>query len=89
MTGKDEVLRLLHVRNPHMTNEWTGKWRDDDAMWKAYPEAMQACKHHVGYKDNGVFWMDWEDFKHGFAEITVCFDRQRGARHLAYVSCKK
>ncbi|CAK9047069.1 Calpain-type cysteine protease DEK1 (Phytocalpain DEK1) (Protein DEFECTIVE KERNEL 1) (ZmDEK1) [Durusdinium trenchii] len=80
---KTERLQLLHVRNPHMKNEWTGKWHDSDSYtWNAYPEALDACKHKVGYNDNGVFWMDWEDFKQGFMEFTVNFDQQdKGRRY--------
>jgi len=81
--GKSITLQLMHVRNPHMTNEWKGKWRDDDATtWNAYPEALKATGHKIAVKDNGVFWMEFEDFKHGFAEVAICFDKQNeGARY--------
>lgn len=79
--GKKETLLLMHVRNPHATNEWKGKWRDDDKeTWNAYPEALKATGHKIGVKDNGVFWMDFEDFKHGFSEIAVCFDKRDPGR---------
>eukprot|EP00913_Durusdinium_trenchii_P025276 g23728.t1 len=66
---KTERLQLLHVRNPHMKNEWTGKWHDSDSYtWNAYPEALDACKH--------------KDFKQGFMEFTVNFDQQdKGRRY--------
>mmetsp|Transcript_44735 Transcript_44735/g.104230 ORF Transcript_44735/g.104230 Transcript_44735/m.104230 type:complete len:501 (-) Transcript_44735:90-1592(-) len=76
-SGESRVLRLLHVRNPHATHEWKGRFHDDDAeTWNAYPEALKACRHTIGVKDNGVFWMDWEDFKNGFAQIHINFDKQ-------------
>ncbi|CAK9078051.1 Calpain-type cysteine protease ADL1 (Phytocalpain ADL1) (Protein ADAXIALIZED LEAF1) (Protein DEFECTIVE KERNEL 1) (OsDEK1) (Protein SHOOTLESS 3) [Durusdinium trenchii] len=76
--GKSLKFQMLHVRNPHMTNEWKGKWYDDDReTWNKYPEVMKACDHKVGVKDNGVFWMEWADFKKGFAELAVCFDNQQ------------
>ena len=57
--GESKVLRLIHVRNPHATNEWFGRFHDDDwETWNAYPEALKATGHKVGIKDNGVFWME-------------------------------
>jgi len=79
--GKSITLQLMHVRNPHMTNEWKGKWHDNDSeTWNKYPEALKATGHKIGVKDNGVFWMEWEDFKHGFAEVAICFDKQNEGR---------
>ncbi|CAE7741489.1 SLC4A4 [Symbiodinium sp. CCMP2456] len=79
--GKSSVLRLLHVRNPHHTNEWFGKFHDDDwETWNAYPEALKATGHKVGIKDNGVFWMPWDEFKGGFADIAVNFDKKDEGR---------
>lgn len=79
--GKSITLQLMHVRNPHATNEWKGKWHDDDKeTWNAYPEALKATGHKIGVKDNGVFWMEFQDYKHGFAEVAVCFDKQNKGR---------
>lgn len=79
--GKSWVLLLLHVRNPHHTNEWFGKFHDDDwETWNAYPEALKATGHKVGIKDNGVFWMPWDEFKGGFADIAVNFDKKDEGR---------
>ncbi|CAJ1389462.1 unnamed protein product [Effrenium voratum] len=77
------VLKLLHVRNPHRTNEWFGRFHDDDwETWNAYPEALKLTGHTVGIKDNGVFWMEWAEFKNGFQDVGVCFDKQNpGARY--------
>jgi len=87
--GKTQTIQLMHVRNPHMTNEWKGKWRDDDkTTWNAYPEALKATGHKVGVKDNGVFWMEWEDFKKGFAEIAICFDKQDEGKRYTDTSAK-
>ena len=38
--------------NPHRTNEWFGRFHDDDwETWNKYPEALKACAHKVGVKD--------------------------------------
>ena len=34
----------------------------------------------VGVKDNGVFWMDWNEFTKGFSDVAVCFDQQKEGR---------
>ena len=47
-------------------------------------QVLKATGHKVGVKDNGVFWMEWEDYKHGFAEVAVCFDKQDKGRHRAH-----
>jgi len=79
--GKDKVLRMIHVRNPHMTNEWFGRFHDDDwESWNAYPEALKATGHKVGVKDNGVFWMDWDEYKQGFSDIAVNFSAELGGK---------
>ncbi|CAJ1389461.1 unnamed protein product [Effrenium voratum] len=84
-TGREyeqSTLKLLHVRNPHRTSEWCGRFHDDDwETWNAYPEALKVTGHKVGVKDNGVFWMEWSDFKIGFRDVAVCFDQQKGARY--------
>jgi len=83
--GEEEksILRLLHVRNPHHTNEWYGPFSDSDSKtWNKYPEALEATGHKIGFKDNGVFWMDFRDFSQGFTDVAICFDQQnKGARY--------
>eukprot|EP00913_Durusdinium_trenchii_P013742 g12902.t1 len=78
--GKKETLLLMHVRNPHATNElrrarnatlspktMCTSW---EGTWNAYPEALKATGHKIGVKDNG----------HGFSEIAVCFDKRDPGR---------
>eukprot|EP00434_Breviolum_minutum_P012067 symbB.v1.2.010639.t1/scaffold692.1/size172456/6 len=83
--GKEEksILKLVHVRNPHATNEWHGPFSDNDAeTWNRYPEALKATGHKIGVKDNGVFWMDFGEFSNGFTDVATCFDEQNeGARY--------
>lgn len=76
-------LKMIHVRNPHATNEWFGPFNDMDwDTWHAFPEALEATGHEVGIKDDGAFWMEWEDFKKGFENISACFNAQnKGARY--------
>ena len=45
---EESILKLVHVRNPHATNEWCGRFHDDDwETWHKYPEALKATGHTV------------------------------------------
>lgn len=51
-TEVNSVLKLIRVRNPHASGEWTGRFSDSDAeTWNAYPEALAATGHRIGMKD--------------------------------------
>jgi len=77
------ILKLLHVRNPHATDEWLGRFNDSDwETWNAFPEALRATGHKVGFKDDGAFWMDWDEFKRGFRDIGLSFNAEnKGTRY--------
>eukprot|EP00438_Fugacium_kawagutii_P000220 Skav212265 [mRNA] locus=scaffold732:87121:97466:- [translate_table: standard] len=72
--GKEQVLRMIHVRNPHRTNEWFGRFHDDDwESWNAYPEALKATGHKAGYKQ-------------GFSDIAVNFSAELGGKRYSDTS---
>eukprot|EP00913_Durusdinium_trenchii_P013712 g12874.t1 len=89
--------RLIHVRNPHATNEWFGRFHDDDwETWNKYPEALEATGHKVGIKDNGVFWMDARAalrgrpnrhrYKQAFSDVAVNFSAEVGGARYTDLS---
>jgi hypothetical protein len=49
---------LLKVRNPWGEEEWTGAWSDGAPQWT--PAIRKQLKHED--KNDGVFWMDMDDF---------------------------
>lgn len=49
--------RLLKLRNPFCSGEWTGKWSDGSLEWT--PELMQLLDHKFG--NDGIFWISYED----------------------------
>ena len=57
---KAGLLRLIQLRNPWSYFEWKGRFNDDDEQWKIIPN----LKEKVGFKnkDDGVFFMDFNDF---------------------------
>lgn len=63
-------FKLVCVRNPWGHDEWTGAWADDSEEWEAFPEVAQALK--LEEKDDGLFWMEFEDFYARAEEICAC-----------------
>eukprot|EP00931_Biecheleriopsis_adriatica_P028177 TRINITY_DN16846_c0_g1_i2.p1 TRINITY_DN16846_c0_g1~~TRINITY_DN16846_c0_g1_i2.p1 ORF type:complete len:497 (-),score=93.35 TRINITY_DN16846_c0_g1_i2:108-1598(-) len=74
-----KLFRMLHVRNPHHKNEWKGQFSDiDHSSWSSYPEVARACGREANHKpDNGVFWIEFEEFKKGFSDVSVNFTPRR------------
>lgn len=67
--GSSEVFRLVQLRNPWGRNEWTGKWSDKSDMWKKHPWVAQ--KLNQVDREDGSFWMQWEDFCALWGEVQV------------------
>jgi len=67
-----ETFRLIKVRNPWGTGEWTGDWGDKSALWEKHTSVMKACRHNPkGDTDDGAFWMSWEDYIANWGKIGV------------------
>jgi calpain len=63
---------LIRVRNPWgNATEWKGAWSDESQEWKYIPDEF---KNKIGFeiKQDGEFWMSYEDFLKNFSRITVC-----------------
>ncbi|XP_077996188.1 calpain-B-like [Glandiceps talaboti] len=66
------LYNLVRVRNPWgNATEWNGDWSDDSDTWNDVSEDM---KQSIGFadKDDGEWWMTYEDFIQHFNEVTVC-----------------
>jgi calpain-15 len=77
-------LRLLQLRNPWGSFEWTGPWSDNAPEWDRYPSVKKELRGAAaaGTKDDGTFWMDWDDFVTEFSQLDVCH-RSTGVDDLA------
>ena len=67
---------FLRVRNPWGNEcEWTGDYSDRSTTWKTHP--LHAKELNPEAKDDGAFWICWEDFKKYFTDVDVCefYDR--------------
>jgi len=58
---------LVKLRNPWGHGEWTGQWSDNDPIWNT-----PGLKEYMGQtdKEDGMFWMDIDDFGKSFTTIT-------------------
>jgi len=60
-------LRLLQIRNPWKSLEWTGDWSDSSPLWT--PQLKKAANYS---EEEGAFWMNWTDFGRFFATVRIC-----------------
>lgn len=67
-----QMVRLIRIRNPHGVGEWKGKFGDDCETWKSVDSEAKA---EIGYldKDNGEFFMSYDDFKKNFDDVDICY----------------
>jgi len=64
-------IHLLKLRNPWGTLKWSGDWSDDSPLWSQYPGvAFEIGRKH---KEDGIFWMCWDDFIKHFNVINVIY----------------
>ena len=58
---KDQPKTVVFSGNPHMTNEWFGRFHDDDwESWNAYPEALKATGHKARPWNAAERWQGWQ-----------------------------
>lgn len=63
-------VNLLQCRNPWGQTEWKGDWSDASSLWDEHPDVAAECGHTEA--DDGLFWIDWEDFVANYSSIYVC-----------------
>lgn len=62
------TVRLVKLRNPWGSGEWNGDWSDASPLW------TNELRQQVGFdgsRDDGIFWMDFNDFKEVFGFWSV------------------
>ncbi|CAM9383634.1 unnamed protein product, partial [Ectocarpus fasciculatus] len=67
-----QPLRLVRVRNPWGKREWTGDWSQKSEKWS------DSVRAELGWseKNDGTFWMTWQDFMTRFQLVDVCKARR-------------
>lgn len=62
--------QFVRIRNPWGAGgEWTGRYADNAADWTKNPQHKAALNPE--FKDDGAFWMLWEDFRQYMTSIDV------------------
>ena len=62
--------RLVKIRNPHGTGDWKRRWGDQSICWSINSSAADKVKYQNA--DDGVFYMDLDDFVEFISGISVC-----------------
>ena len=62
-------IQLVKLRNPWGGTEWQGDWGDNSHLWT--PE-LKAQLHFQNI-DDGIFFMDFNDFKKYFTDFQACY----------------
>lgn len=70
-------IRLVKLRNPWSRYEWNGDWSDFSAdgacsaKWTENPKLKAKLLAEGKGKNNGVFFMSWEDYSKWFTDVEV------------------
>eukprot|EP01038_Epipyxis_sp_PR26KG_P014549 gene14549-19531_t len=78
--------RLVQLRNPWGSMEWSGDWSDTSPLWS------QEAKDDVGgfeVADDGTFWMCFEDLLKYFASVNVCMVRHVGLNSAPWIEARR
>lgn len=67
---KNGFVKLIRLWNPWGQGEWRGAWNDKSITWKELREEDRQRLQRV--RDDGEFWMSWEDFSLEFSIIILC-----------------
>lgn len=59
--------QIIQIRNPQGKFEWNGDWSDKSSKWTT--ELKKECGWSD--KDDGTFWMSWNDVKKYFNSISI------------------
>jgi len=66
-----EYFRMVEIRNPHGQGEWQGAWSDKSPLWQKHPRVKRKLLRGEEPKDDGSFWMQWEDFVVFWKDVQV------------------
>ena len=63
-----QAINLVKLRNPWGSGEWNGAWSDKSPLWT---DDIRGQVDFFSDKDDGIFWMDYNDFKSIFGFWSV------------------
>ena len=62
-------IKLINLRNPWGNGEWSGAWSDASKKWTE--DIKKQCGNYMD-KDDGSFWMSFEDFCKYYIVAGIC-----------------
>ena len=62
------TINLVKLRNPWGSGEWNGDWSDKSPLWT---DEIRGQVDFYSDKDDGIFWMDFDDFRSRFGFWSV------------------
>lgn len=68
MDRSGQRSRIVQIRNPWGSHEWTGDWSDQSPKWT--DELKRQL--HVTAGNDGIFWMSIEDFCRTYEDVAIC-----------------
>ncbi|XP_055496913.1 calpain-3 isoform X2 [Leucoraja erinacea] len=71
VTYRNQKIKLLRLRNPWGSVEWNGAWSDKAREWSEIEKSQKQRLHHL-MKDDGEFWMSFDDFKRNYTKLEIC-----------------
>merc|ERR1711879_622138 len=64
-------VRMVRLRNPWGQSEWNGRWSRNSKTWMHHGE-IAADIRREGRREDGSFWMEFDDFASTFNNLIVC-----------------
>ena len=70
---ENKILRLVKLRNPWGEKEFNGDWSDKSSKWT---DELKKKVDFEGVKDDGIFYMSYEDFIEYYSLIEILKHKQ-------------
>jgi len=74
---REEKVRLLKLRNPWGSGEWTGDWSDNSDKWT--DQLRDLCGSTVA--DDGYFYIPIEDYWEEYCVTSICAEQNEQKYH--------
>ena len=67
----NENVKLIKLKNHFNNCCWNGDWSDESDLWN-FDNAREKFNKSENEKENGIFWIDYNNFCEFFNKISIC-----------------